>query len=290
MPATDRPATSPAPRHIGLDTDIGSDVDDVLALAAILGSSSLVLDHVTTVYGDTLVRARLAAHALRLAGRQDSRVVPGTELPRSGRAVWWAGHEGQLVPELDSEAVDRESDAVNLLAGTPTVLAIGPLTNVAAALEQPACSIEQLYLMGGEFSRHVPEHNISCDSTAAASVFAAGVPVTAIGIDQTARVRVGTAFVAAFEAAGRLGAFLAAEIRQYWAFGGTDSNVPHDPLAVLMLTDPQLFTFERGGVTVTAEGVTEFAAAADGPHRVVVDLDVPAVTDLLVARILAAAR
>ncbi len=74
---------------VTLDTDIGSDVDDVLALAAIFGSPELDLAAVTTVYGDTLLRARMAARVSAVAGRSGGRIVPGragtrSEVVRSG--------------------------------------------------------------------------------------------------------------------------------------------------------------------------------------------------------------
>jgi hypothetical protein len=59
----------PSPRKVVLDTDIGSDVDDLLALAMLLGSPEWELAAVSTVYGDTVLRARIVRRAYRLAGR-----------------------------------------------------------------------------------------------------------------------------------------------------------------------------------------------------------------------------
>jgi purine nucleosidase len=112
--------------------------------------------------------------------------------------------EGALLPDLEKEQVDADTDAVTLLAASPTVLAVGPLTNVAEAVEHPAAGIEQLYLMGGDYSLENDEHNIKSDISAAAAVFASGVPVTAIGLEQTTRLRLGGAVVAEIEAAGRV--------------------------------------------------------------------------------------
>ncbi|ADB33548.1 Inosine/uridine-preferring nucleoside hydrolase [Kribbella flavida DSM 17836] len=272
---------------VTLDTDIGTDVDDVLALATIFGSPELDLAAITTVYGDTLLRARMAARVTSVAGREPGPIVPGRAGPRSGREVWWPGHEGALLPELDLEKV-TDADPIHLLATSPTVVAIGPLTNVAEAVELPGCTVEQLYLMGGDFSGSRTEHNVRCDIDAAAAVFATELPATVIGLEQTLRLQLGGAVVTEIGRAGPLGRLLAAEMRQFWKFTEQDSNVPHDPAAVLMVTDPELFTFVTGRIDVDPTGLTRFTPAATGPHRIVTDLDPRRVARRIVDRILTA--
>ncbi len=181
-------------------------------------------------------------------------------------------------------------DPIQLLAGSTTVIAVGPLTNLAEAVERRGQVIEQLYLMGGDFSLAKAEHNVTCDIDAAAVVFASEIPATVIGLDQTLRIRLGAEVVAAIEAAGPLGRLLAAELRQFWKFTASESNVPHDPAAVLMLVEPELFTFATGRIEVDSDGFTRFASGADGPHRIVTDLDTEQVARRIVDRILAVCR
>ena len=274
-----------------LDTDIGSDVDDVLALATLFGSPELRLDGVTTVYGDTLLRARMVSRVAAVAGRSTGPVVPGRTKPRSGRPVWWPGHEGALLDGLDCEPVSTEYDAADVLAAAPRAIAIGPLTNLAEAVERPDRVVRELFLMGGRFNEGRAEHNIRCDVAAASAVFEAGLPTTVIGLEQTTRIQLGESAVERVAAAGELGQLLAAEMRQFWQFTEKDFNVPHDPAAVLMLVEPELFEFRSGQVSVVPdEGVTRFTPAADGPHRIVTDLDPDAVAGRIVDRILAACR
>lgn len=94
-----------------LDADVGSDVDDLLALAVILGSPEINLRAVTTVYGDTLLRAQMVRRACVVAGRPVPPIAAGAREARSGRPVWWAGHEGALMPDLAAEPVDETLDA-----------------------------------------------------------------------------------------------------------------------------------------------------------------------------------
>ncbi|GAB3433741.1 nucleoside hydrolase [Flindersiella endophytica] len=269
--------------ELAFDTDIGSDVDDLLALAMILGSPELRLRAVTTVYGDTLLRARMVRRAYTVTRRPAPPVAAGARETRSGRAVWWAGHEGTLVPDLASEPVDETLDVTSLLRESAVVAAVGPLTNVAEALEGTH-GIEQLVVMGGDFTTDGPEHNIECDVTAAQAVFAAGVPALVTGFDQTRRVAVTDAEVDTIAASGALGEWVAAEIRQFRSWIG-HPNSPHDPIAVLAAVRPELFTFARGVVRVDADGVTTLERDDNGPHQVVVDLDLAAVEQEIVGRI-----
>ena len=145
-------------RRVVLDTDIGTDVDDALALALALASPELELVAVTTVSGDTTLRARIAARLLALAGRTDVPVHAGCAEPLGGTAGFaWFGHEGDGILDRSRDAVApepavdallrlfREQDGLELVT-------IGPLTNVAVALERDpglAGRIARLTAMGG---------------------------------------------------------------------------------------------------------------------------------------------
>jgi purine nucleosidase len=262
-----------------LDTDLGTDVDDLLALAVILGSPELSLGGITTVYGDVLLRARLAARFARIAGREVGPIVPGRAEPRSGREVFWPGHEGSLYDDLDAEVVTTGTAAAELLTGT--VAAIGPLTNLADAVG----TIDSLCLMAGEYTEGTPEHNVRCDVDSAAAVFGSGVPAVVIGLDQTTRLRFGPDELERIESAGEPGRMLGAEMRLYGRVRGREFTYLHDPAAVLMLTNPELYAFATGEITVAADGVTSFRPDPGGPHRIVTDLDVPAVTEQILRRL-----
>src|SRR5687768_16181649 len=124
-----------------LDTDIGTDVDDILALVLLARAAELRLIGVTTVYGDTLLRARMTRLVL---DQLDSTHVPigvGASETLTGRPVWWAGHEGQGLPELEGVRINEDDTAAAMLRraaaehrGRLELFAIGPLTNVAEAI------------------------------------------------------------------------------------------------------------------------------------------------------------
>ncbi|MHC9046288.1 nucleoside hydrolase [Microbacterium saperdae] len=276
-------------REFVLDTDIGTDVDDLLALSMIFGSPELDVVGVTTVYGDVELRARIVAATYHAAGLTPPPIAAGNAETQSGRPVWWPGHEGSTIADLDDHVFDSALSAIDLLAASATVVAIGPLTNAAAVTRQPGHRVSQVVIMGGDFRREIVEHNIKCDIDAARSLFAAGVPVLAVGLEQTERVRLGSDVLARIGAAGPLGAMVAAEMTRFWAFAEQDYNVPHDPIAVLTLARPDLFEIAAGTVTVTPEGRTFFEPDPDGLHSIVTDMDVDAVGTAIVDRILAAA-
>ena len=96
-------------RPVIFDTDIGTDVDDILALVLLAKAPELNLLGVTTVYGDTAFRAKIAKATTHMLGRKDIAIVPGEQRTVSGRQVHWAGHEGEGVPDLDSFEVEDET-------------------------------------------------------------------------------------------------------------------------------------------------------------------------------------
>src|SRR3954447_11669552 len=91
-------AESDMRRPVLLDTDIGTDVDDLLALALLVGAPEVQLIGVTTVYGDTVLRARMTRLVLDQMERRAVPIGIGARETLTGRPVWWAGHEGQGIP------------------------------------------------------------------------------------------------------------------------------------------------------------------------------------------------
>ncbi|THF66754.1 nucleoside hydrolase [Deinococcus sp. Arct2-2] len=300
-----------------LDTDIGTDVDDILALSLLLASPELQLLGVTTAYGDTRLRAKIVHHVLaqmNLAGQVP--IAPGGPATLNGeREIFWPGHEGKnidaaTIPDtvmLNQSAEDFIVETVKQHPGEITLIAIAPLANLARAIEQDPDTmrqVKQIYMMGGVFdlSRDdlpVAEHNIVSDPEAARVVFDFGLPITLFPLDVTTRTALGPAEMARLSrAAHPLGHFLHAELVNWMPYiqarHGRDYTHMHDPLTVAALLRPALVTqWLRTRVGIEVQG--EFTVGMTVPHRgasqaqvnVAVGVDVPAFQELFVRRVLA---
>jgi purine nucleosidase len=184
-----------------LDTDIGTDIDDAYALAALVHRPELDLLGVTTVSGDAAARARLAAKLLKVAGGKWARVAvyagTSTATQYMKQADWAAGY---AAPNLhESGGVEFLRRTVDAHPGKVTLIAIGELTNVAALLESEpgiAPRIKAIALMGGSIyrgyapgSKPEPEWNIRSNVRAAQRVFRSGVPLLVAPLDSTADLK-----------------------------------------------------------------------------------------------------
>jgi purine nucleosidase len=267
------------PIPVILDTDIGTDVDDALALALILKSPELRLLGVTCVYGDVDLRARMARKLLHLAGRDDTPVLAGARHPMLGlRQVYWAGHEGQgLLEPDDAELAPAAEHAIDYLVravlsnrGQVHLIAIGPLTNVALALRREprlAESLAHLTLMGGavrgpdRLDLPYAEHNIRSDPEAAHVVFTSGAPVTMVPLDVTTRVVIRQDDVSRIRGSGAsFDEAVARQVELYPPFARRGWTHLHDPLAVATVFDPSLV--QTRPLHVDVELLGRYAAGA----------------------------
>ncbi|MFC4776171.1 nucleoside hydrolase [Paenibacillus sp. GCM10023252] len=255
--------------RIILDTDIGTDVDDAMALALAMRSPELQLEGVTTVYGDVHLRARMAAKLLQLGGRSDVRVMAGIQQPLlHNRKIWWPGYEGVGVIEEDEtiaydsqHAVDFIIDTILSNPGEITLVPIGPLTNIAVAIiREPriVSRVREVVMMGGvtrlgDNGRELPhlEHNIKCDPESASLVFRSGMPIVMAGLDVTNKVLIGRDDIERLRATGTaLNAALVSLLTTFFNTWNMDESRMHDPLAVSILLDRTLVQTERMKVTV----------------------------------------
>lgn len=294
-------------RRVLLDTDIGSDVDDSLALALILGSPETELVGITTVYGDTILRARIARQLLSLAGiTADIPIVSGAQRTLSGRPVWWPGHEGRTYDLGALEQWTPAEGAAQYLVeqaaqhpGDIDLVAIGPLTNVAEALTldpRLAANLRSIHLMGASFDESGPEHNVLSDTHAADVVFRSDARLVVTPVDMTRRVRLEPMLVERIEASGPMGSALGAEIRQWMEIQRGEHSIPHDATTALGIVRPDLFEYERSHILVSltpddgpaGEGATRRRPDPHSNTDVVVDLDVEAVRQQIVGRVCAA--
>ncbi len=252
--------TQPIP--ILLDTDIGSDIDDALALAYLLRQPRCELLGITTVSGEPEKRASLADAVCRAGGRDNIPIHAGTALPllaaqNQPHAPQASALKSGAWPHREfgpNTAVSFLRETIHARPGEVTLLAIGPLTNIALLFaldpEVPRL-IKEIALMGGWFfDRPQPEWNIRCDPHAATMVFAAPVPrFTAVGIDVTQRCRMpADECRRRFAEAGGPLAPVAA-FAEVWFQDRPDITF-HDPLAAALIFEPTLCACEPCQVSV----------------------------------------
>jgi purine nucleosidase len=308
-----------APRAIIIDTDPGQD-DAVAILTALASPDELEVLGVTAVAGNvplpfTVANAR---KVLELAGRTDVRVFAGAAGPlvlplaTAEHVHGRTGLDGHLLPEPtmrveDGHAADFIVETVMARpAGTVTICALGPLTNLALALAREpkiATRLAEIVLMGGAMSEGgnitpAAEFNIYVDPHAAARVFACGAPIVAMPLDVTHKAQVTTPRIARFRGLGnRVGAVLADLLSFSKRFDeakyGTDGGPLHDPTTVCYLIRPELFAgrtvnveVETGSRLTSGMTVIDWWGVTDRPKNALVirDVDDEGYFDLILDR------
>src|SRR5713226_4921618 len=249
-----------------IDTDIGDDIDDALALALALRSPEIALCAVTTVFGDTQRRARLAAHLLHTFGRQDIPVAAGLATPLQLRHRPSGVPQAAILDKCMGTASLSSIPAPELIVQTAlahhgqlTLLCLGPLTNVATALTiEPHLflAIRNIIMTGGTSGFPFPEWNVRSDALAARIVLAAGIPVTMLGWNVTTRCQLHKEDIEQLCHANTPQTQLLYQLLRAWQRHRPrwHPELPylHDPLTVVALCSPELLQFE----TMTARVLT----------------------------------
>ena len=307
-----------------VDCDPG--IDDSVALLLACASPEVRLLGVTTVAGNVGLEhtTRNALRVLTLAGRTDVPVAAGA--PRGlvrghpARATHVHGDDGVRGAPLPEPAVGPDPrHAVDLLADTVdgstepvTLVASGPLTNVAllyALRPEVAGRLDRVVVMGGSIGAGnvtpAAEFNVWADPEAAYRVLTdpglpRPVPTTLVGLDVTFSVPVGEADVRRLASGGPAGAAAAAmlgsAVEFYHQTHGTTAVAVHDAVAIVQVLRPDLLPTEPCTITVDCSyGPSRGATLVDrrAPlswSAVVTSAAVGAVVDLIVERIVAYGR
>jgi inosine-uridine nucleoside N-ribohydrolase len=252
-----------------LDCDPGH--DDAIALLLALASPEIELLGVTTVAGNQTLE-KTTANAIRVldfVGRDDMPVARGADRPLVREpfvAAYVHGETGLDGPDLPPpQRAPLEQHAVDFLAehaAGATLVAVGPLTNVALLLARyPDARPERIVLMGGSIGlgnvTPAAEFNIWADPEAAAQVFASGLDVTMIGLDVTHEALLGDADAERLRGSGRTGRMVA-ELYDFFhrfhaeTYGFSGSPI-HDAVAVAYVFRPELVQTEHRHVAIESD-------------------------------------
>jgi inosine-uridine nucleoside N-ribohydrolase len=274
-----------------LDTDIGSDIDDAVALAYLLAQPECELLGITTVTGESDKRAMMASVLCRAAGK-DVPIFPGVEKPLLVSQQQPSAPQAQALKKWPHDKKFPRGQAVEFLRktirrhpGEVVLLTIGPLTNIgllfAVDPEIPSL-LRALVMMCGVFTTRLAgvgprEWNAIGDPHATAIVYRAPVGVhRSVGLDVTCQVRMEAEEVRRRFKTERLRPVL--DFAEIW-FQGRDTVTFHDPLAAATLFDDRVCKFERGTVEVELgserlSGFTHWKEGGDGArHEVALEVD-----------------
>ena len=279
-------------KKILLDTDIGSDIDDAVALAYLLMQPEAELLGVTTVSGQSRLRAEMVDAICRAAGREVP-INPGVEDPllvenrqplaqQALKLARWP-HRSDFPAQ---KAVDFLAEQILAHPGEVTLLSIGPLTNIAllfALYPETIEALEQLVMMCGVFT-DLPgnpwkaEWNALLDPHATEMVYKAPVKIhRSIGLDVTRQVTMPAAEVRARFDHPVLAPVL--DFAEVW-FQTQEMMLFHDPLVAVSIFDPEVCRYTPGLVQVNSDaaagllGDTIFdPEAPEKPHQVALQVD-----------------
>src|SRR6266536_2315681 len=265
------------PFRVIIDTDPG--VDDALALLLAMRSPELRIEAITAVAGNVPLELTLpnALRMVEIAGRDDIPVAAGAKGPLLRRLVTATyahgenGLGGAVFPEPKRKPAAESAPefirrTVRKYPGEVTLLTIGPLTNIAAALNSDpelAHAIRALVMMGGSLSggniTPAAEFNVYVDPEAARIVFQSGIPLTMVGLDVTRKTSLTDEHLRVLESAQNPVSQAAATIARNAIKHNRERGFMvgpnmYDSLAVAGFLDPSILQFQDYYVDVETTG------------------------------------
>jgi purine nucleosidase len=303
MPAAqDSAPQSVIPQSVIIDTDIGGDIDDAYAVGLALQSPELKILGITTEFVDTTLEARLTSRLLKETGHSDIPVAVGVpkEVPPKG-ALSQARYAERGPAGLNyPDAVDFLLQQIRLHPGQITLIAIGPETNIGAAIDRDLATfrkLKQVVIMGGSIYRgynpantyrinNTPslEYNIAMDPGAAQKLFTSGVPLFVMPADSTQikleELRRGEIFSAGTPMTDAL-----TLLTEEWSHGLQATPTLNDVVAVAYVIDPNLCPAVPMNLFVDAKGATKVGQGAPN-SRVCLHSDSDQFFDFVMPRIL----
>jgi inosine-uridine nucleoside N-ribohydrolase len=281
-----------------IDTDIGDSIDDALALAFALHSPELDVRAVTTVIDDVESKTRLAWKMLGIYNRRDIALAMGAPEPLLDPTMSAASKEFEVLTRNDvvpdtarRRAADLIIDTLLQARGKITIVAIGPLTNIALAIKSDPRiknNIERIVMMGGAYLTSEAEYNVKRDRAAADIVFHSGVLITAVGLDVTSQCKLREKDLDRMRLATDPASNFLVRLIDLAEEQTHEANPTlYDPLAIAAVFRPDLLAMQAGEVDVSlsGSGQTVIKPTVGATTQVAVQVNTPAFLDLFVDRV-----
>jgi inosine-uridine nucleoside N-ribohydrolase len=299
-----QPATKPIP--VILATDIGDDIDDTWALGFLLKSPELDLKLVVGDYGMAQYRARLLAKFLETVGRTNVAVGVGLDIKPKGaqgnQSAWLKDYDLKSYPgNVYPDGVQAIIDTIMQSKEPVTLIAVGPLPNVAEALKREPRIAERARFVGMHGSLRVgyggsktpaAEWNVKADPKACQQVFAAPWPMVITPLDTCGLVTLdGERYRRVRDSKDPIAAAVIENYRAWSAKGGNaeaaekHSSVLFDTVAVYLAFRQDLCRMEQLGVKVTDDGFTRLDDSAKKVSAATEWKSLDGYRDLLVQRL-----
>jgi purine nucleosidase len=284
------------PELVLLDTDIGDDIDDAFALSMLLKSPEVKLLGITTAYGDTELRARLLDRFLAAVDRKDIPVAAG--VPNKPANVFTQAAYAHRQPDhKHADGIVFLLSQIRLYPGQVTLVSIGPLTNVHAAIDHDPDTFRKLkrvVIMGGSVHRgYGPagtppqvEWNTGRDPAGMRKLLASGVQVFVLPLDSTQISLPQDDQDRLFSYGSPLTDQLTLLYHQWRALNDWHGTSPtlYDPVAAAYAFKPELCPMQPMHLNVDDKGMTVPAEGAPNA-QVCLKSDEKGFLDLLVSRI-----
>ena len=276
------PSAPALPERVILDTDIGDDIDDAFAIALALRSPELQILGISTTFGDTETRAKLLDRFLAEVGHPEIPVAAGVPSTPKGTFTQRRYAEGgHFAKSSHPDAATFLLEQIRRYPGQITLIAIGPLMNIGAAIDKDPATfrkLKRIIIMGGSVKRGYgdigfgppvppqPEWNILNDIPSAQKLFATGVPLFVMPLDSTQLKmdEVKRAFL--FSQGTPLTDALTLLYHQW----GQETPTLFDPMTIAFLVDPKLCPVQSMRIRVDEKG---FTRPDPGPPNAQVCLD-----------------
>ncbi|OGF48095.1 MAG: hypothetical protein A2231_08985 [Candidatus Firestonebacteria bacterium RIFOXYA2_FULL_40_8] len=257
-------------KKIIIDTDIGSDIDDALALGYLGKCKDIEIAGITTVFYQTYNKAMLSGLILDNL-KIKARVVAGFGKPvhlsekefqekeNKYNKVQFKALEGVEVknnPEKDG-VLEFLKESFSKQPGEITLLAIGPLTNIGLLLKKyPATSknIKEIVMMGGCVFATFPEWNIINDYLSAEIVFNSKIPIKMLPLELTMKSELFEKHIKTLEKSKNPLPALLGKLTRLWQEGKGRTPILHDVLAAMAITHPEIIKFEPFKINIETKG------------------------------------